>query len=57
MSKIRQILRFFTQGKSEVYISQRNEASHNKVKRYIHMSIGKDQRSSRLNYLSDNGTK
>ena len=35
MSKIRQILRFFTQGKSKVYISQQTGASRNTVKRYI----------------------
>jgi len=35
MSKIRQILRFFTQGKSKVFISQQTGASRNTVKRYI----------------------
>lgn len=35
MSKIRQILRFFTQGKSKVFISRQTGASRNTVKRYI----------------------
>ena len=35
MSKIRQILRFFTQGKSIVFISRQTGASRKTVKRYI----------------------
>lgn len=34
-SKIKQILRLFTQGKSKVFISQQTGVSRNTVKRYI----------------------
>lgn len=35
MSKIRQILRLFTQGQSKIYISTYTDTSRNTVKRYI----------------------
>ena len=53
MSKIRQILRSFTQGKSKVQISEQTGASRNTVKKYIRKFLTEKMTFDMLNSLSD----
>lgn len=53
MSKIRQILRSFTQGKSKVQISEQSGASRNTVKKYIRKFLTQKMTFDMLNSLSD----
>ena len=53
MTKIRQILRFFTQGKSKVQISKQTGASRNTVKKYIHRFIAEKMTFDTLSSMSD----
>ncbi|MBM3413213.1 MAG: hypothetical protein FJY19_07555 [Bacteroidetes bacterium] len=53
MSKIRQILRFFTQGKSKIFISKQTGASRNTVKRYIRKFLQEKLTYEAISELSD----
>lgn len=53
MSKVRQILRLFTQGKSKVSISQQTGASRNTVKRYIRKFLQEKLTFEDLSSLGD----
>ncbi|MBK9730655.1 MAG: IS21 family transposase [Chitinophagaceae bacterium] len=53
MSKIRQILRLFTQGKSKVQISEQTGASRNTVKKYIRRFISEKITYDLLSSMSD----
>jgi transposase len=53
MTKIRQILRSFTQGKSKVQISEQTGASRNTVKKYIRKFLSEKMTFDMLNSMSD----
>ncbi len=53
MSKVRQILRLFTQGKSKVSISQQTGASRNTVKRCIRKFLQEKLTFEHLSSLED----
>lgn len=53
MTKIRQILRFFVQGKSKVQISEQTGASRNTVKKYIRKFLSEKMTFDVLNSMSD----
>jgi len=53
MTKIRQILRSFTQGKSKVQISEQTGASRNTVKKYIRKFIAEKMTFDMLSRLTD----
>lgn len=53
MSKIKQILRLFTQGKSKVFISQQTGVSRNTVKRYIRRFLQEKLTFEDLTRLTD----
>jgi transposase len=53
MTKIRQILRSFTQGKSKVLISQQTGASRNTVKKYIRKFLSEKMTFDMLSSMSD----
>ena len=53
MNKVRQILRFFTQGVSKIQISKKTGASRNTVKRYISRFIAEKMTFDTLNALTD----
>lgn len=53
MTKIRQILRFFTQGKSKVQISEQTGASRNTVKKYIRRFLSEKMTFDVLDSMTD----
>ena len=53
MTKIRQILRFFIQGKSKVQISEQTGASRNTVKKYIRKFLSEKMTFDVVNSMSD----
>lgn len=53
MSKIRQILRLFTQGQSKVSISMQTDTARNTVKRYIRRFLEEKMTFEDINALSD----
>ena len=53
MTRIRQILRLYTQGKSKKQISQLTSSSRNTVKKYIHKFILEHLTYDAINEMSD----
>src|SRR5450432_3597477 len=53
MNKIRQILHFFTQGRSKVQISEQTGASRNTVKKYIRKFLSEKMTYDVLSNMSD----
>ncbi len=53
MTKIRQILRSFTQGKSKVQISEQTGTSRNTVKKYIRKFLSEKMTFDILSSMSD----
>ena len=53
MSKIRQILRFFTQGKSKIFISRQTGTARNTVKRYIRKFLEEKLTYEAISEMSD----
>ena len=53
MTKIRQILRSFTQGKSKVQISEQTGSSRNTVKKYIRKFLAEKMTFDMLSGLTD----
>ena len=53
MSKIRQALRLYTQGKSKMFIKEHTGLSRNTVKKYINLFIEINQSFDEVNKLTD----
>jgi response regulator of citrate/malate metabolism len=53
MSKIRQALRLFTQGKSKMFIQEHTGLSRNTVKKHINLFIESKQSFEEVNNLTD----